>query len=249
MDQLEEALGADDSFDCVVASEVEVTLLRSSTVISVPILWASLLGAAELSNYRGFHLGTKLEAAAKQAGVHLSEVRLVHQRPAVIQELESRPRFPYKADATQMDPVRDSLLRFYNGELFQIVTTYDRDKVKGMAEADMVDAISLTYGTATRPAVEIPYHSNYGEAASVLARWEDSEYSYNLIRTGDQASFALIVNCKRLDALAQAAIVEAVRLDAIEAPQRQIDLQKSQEAKDRLVLDKARSENMPNFRP
>ena len=61
--------------------------------------------------------------------------------------------------------------------------------------------------------------------------------------------FALILSNKRLNALAQAAIVEAVRLDAIEAPQRQINLQKLQDANDRIELDRARSENRPNFRP
>jgi hypothetical protein len=246
---LEEVLGTDDSFHYVAAPEAEVTLLRSSTVIVALMLWASLLGAVDLSNYRGIQIGTTLKIAAKQSEAQLSETKLVHQRPAVIQELEWRPRFSYKANAKEVDPVRDILLRFYNGELFQIVTTYDRDKVKGMTEADMIDAISLTYGTATKPAVEIPYRSNYGEVASVLARWEDSDYSHDLVRTGDRSSFALVLSNKRLNALAQTAIVEAVRLDAIEAPQREINLQKLQDANDRLELDKARSENRPNFRP
>ena len=226
-----------------------MTLLRRSSMLVAPILWASLLGAADLSRYRGIRLSTTLEIAAKQAEAQVSEAKSVHQRPAVIQELEWRPRFSYKANAKELDPVSDSLLRFYNGELFQIVTTYDRDKVRGMTEADMVNAISLTYGTATKPAVDIPYRSNYGSVASVLARWENSDYSHDLIRTGDRSSFALVLSNKRLNALAQAAIVEAVRLDAIEAPQRQINHQKLQDAKDRLELDKARSENRPNFRP
>ncbi len=224
-----------------------MSLLRP--VIVAPMLWASLLVAADLSNYRGIKIGSSLETAVKQSKAELSEAKLVHQRPAVIQELEWRPRFSYKASAKEVDPVSDSLLRFYNRELFQIVTTYDRDKVKGMTEADMVDAISHTYGAATKPAVEIPYRSNYGSVASVLARWEDSDYSHDLVRTGDRSSFALVLSNKRLNALAQAAIVEAVRLDAIEAPQRQINLQKLQDANDRLELDKARSENRPNFRP
>ena len=226
-----------------------MTLLRASAVVVAPFLWASLLGAVDLSHYRGIQLGTTLEIAAKQSGAERSEAKFVHQRPAVIQEMEWRPDFSYKANAKEVDPVRDSLLRFYNGELFQIVTTYDRDKVKGMTEADIIDSISLTYGTATKPAVEIPYRSNYGDVAYVLARWEDPEYSHDLIRTGDRSSFALILSDKRLNALAQSAIVEAARLDTIEAPQRRNDVQKLQEANDRLVLDKARSANRPNFRP
>jgi hypothetical protein len=222
----------------------------SQAVVLYAILATAPLCAADFSNYRGFQFGANLATAVKKAGMKLSDARLVHQRPALIQELEWRPGSPYHADAKRVDPVREGLLRFYNGELFQIITTYDRQKIEGMTEADMVEAISLAYGTATKPAVEIAYHSNYGEVAPVIARWENSEYSYDLIRTGDQAGFALILSLKRLDVLAQAVIVEAGRLDALEeAPQRAIDLQKKQEAANRLVLDKARSVNEPNFRP
>jgi hypothetical protein len=214
-----------------------------------PLVWTSLLCAADFSNYRGFRFGGDIAAAARQAGMKPSEVRVVHQRPALIQELDWRPDSPYRADAQKADPVREGLLRFYNGELFQIVTTYQREKVAGMTETDMVEAISQTYGTATRPEAEIAYHSNYGEVAPVLARWENPEYSYNLIRTGDQGSYAVILSLKRLDGLAQAAIVEARRLDAAEAPQKAIDLKQKQEAESRVELDKARSVNVPNFRP
>jgi hypothetical protein len=213
------------------------------------ILGTALVCAADFSNYRGFQFGTNLPVVAKQAGLKLSDARLVHQRPAVIQELDWRPRFSYKADPKNVDPVWEGLLRFYNGELFQIVTTYDREKVEGMNEADMVEAISLIYGAATQPGAEIPYHSNYGEMARVIARWENSEYAYSLVRTGDQTSFALVLSLKRLDALAQSAIAEARRLDALEAPQKAVDLKRKQEVDSRLLLEKARSVNVPNFRP
>ena len=221
----------------------------SQAVVLYAILATAPLCGADLSKYRGFQLGANLATAAKQAGMKLSDARLVHQRPARIQALGWWPGSPFQATATAVDPVREGLLRFYNGDLFQIIITYDRQKIEGMTEADMVEAISLAYGTATNPAVEIAYHSNYGEVAPVIARWENAEYSCDLVRTGDQASFALILSSKRLDVLAQAAIVEAGRLDALEAPQRAINLQEKQDAENRLALDKARSVNKPNFRP
>jgi hypothetical protein len=54
----------------------------------------------------------------------------------------------YRADAKEVGPVREGLLRFYNGQLFQIVTTYDREKVEGMTEADMVEAIATDVRTS-----------------------------------------------------------------------------------------------------
>ena len=115
--------------------------------------------------------------------------------------------------------------------------------------SDMIQAISATYGIATRPAAQIPYHSIYGEVDQVIARWEDSEYSNNLVQSGDRSSFVLILYSKQMNALAEAAIGEAVRLDAREAPQREIELQKKQQEDGRLVLEKARTVNKPNFRP
>jgi hypothetical protein len=113
----------------------------------------------------------------------------------------------------------------------------------------MIAGISATYGSSTRPSADIAYHTLYTEATPVIARWENAEYSYNLVRTGDRSSFAMILYSKRLDALAQAAITEAIRLDAQEAPQREVEKQKSRDEADRLVLEKARSVNKPNFRP
>jgi hypothetical protein len=211
------------------------------------VLGASTLSAADLSSYRGLKLGMSLAAASKLAGSRPTDARTVQKRPAMIQEMnwELRPAQPNP----KPDPVKDGLLSFYNGELFRIIVTYDRYKIEGMSADDMVQAISATYGTATKPTAEIPYHSNYAEVAPVLARWEDSDYSYDLVRTGDRSSFALVLYSKRLDALARTSIVEAARLDAEEAPQRELDKQKKRDDDDRLALDKARAVNKPNFRP
>jgi hypothetical protein len=211
------------------------------------LLGASLLGAVELSTYRGFQFGMDLPTAAKQAGLQAAEARLVHQRPAVIQELDWRPGgFRISRDA---DPIKDGVFSFYKNQLFRIVVTYDRDRVEGLTPADMIAAISTTYGLAIRPKAEIAYHSNYAEVATVLARWEDTQYSYNLVRSGYGDSFALVMYSKQLDALAAAAITEAVRLDVAEAPERAVEAARKQQQDDQRALDKARLANAPNFRP
>jgi len=211
------------------------------------LLGTSMLSAADLSSYRGLKLGMSLATASKLAGSRPTDARIVQKRPNVIQEMNWELR---AAQANpKPDPVKDGLLSFYNGELFRIIVTYDRYKIEGMSADDMVQAISATYGTASNPTAEIAYHSNYAEAAPVLARWEDSEYSYDLVRTGDRSSFALILYSKRLETLAMASIAEAARLDAAEAPQRELDKQRKRDDDDRLALDKARAVNKPNFRP
>jgi len=179
--------------------------------------------------------------------VEPSDVKVVHKAPAVIQEIDWQLRSQF-ADA-KPDPVKEGLLSFYNGELSRIVITYDRYKIEGMTTDDMVDAISTTYGPASHPKVDIPYHSNYAERATVLARWESPEYSYDLVRTGDQGSYALVLYSKKLDALAQAANIEAVKLEAMDAPRRELERVQKREEDERLALEKTRVANKPNFRP
>lgn len=219
-------------------------LFPALAFVCVTVLGTSVLSAGDLANYREFQFGMSLSVAAKQAGVNPNEAKVVHQRPALIQEMEWQPRALVLAD-----PIKDGLLSFYNGELFRIVIAYDRYKVEGMTPEDMTEAISATYGVAVRPKAEIAFHSNYGEMANVIARWENPEYSYNLVRTGDRSSFALVLYSKRLSAAAEKSIVEAVRLEAQEAPQRAADLQKKKDQESRVLLDNARSVNRPNFRP
>jgi hypothetical protein len=226
-----------------------MTRARAGTLGVLCLLGTSMIYAGDLSSYRGFQFGMTLPAAAKQAGMNASEAVFVHRQPALIQQLDWRPRSPLQTNPAQADPIEDGLLCFYNGELFRIVVTYDRYKMEGMTADDVVEAISKTYGPATRPTAEIEYHSNYGEVAPVLARWEDSEYSYNLVQTGNRSSFAIVLYSKRVDALARVANVEAVRLETQEAPQREIEKQQKRVDDERLALEKARLSNKPNFRP
>jgi hypothetical protein len=223
--------------------------MRIMPVLLLAGLAASTLRAGDFSSYRGMQLGTNLNVSVAQAGAKLSDVRTIHQRPALMQELDWWPRLPASEGPVKADPVKTGLLCFFNGELFRIVITYDRFRIEGMTTEDMIEAISSTYGTAARPEAEVAYHTIYGEVASVLARWDDSQYSYDLVRSGDRSSFALILYSKRLDALAQAALIEAAQLDLQEAPQKLMEMQKKQDDEERLALEKARLLNKPNFRP
>ncbi len=219
---------------------------RQALPVSAPWIYAQ-----DLSRYRDFQFGMNLLAVAKQADMKPSEARVVHQRPAAIQELEWRvPHSLYSS--TQVDPVKEVLFSFYNNELFRMVVNYDQYRTEGLSDEDMVEAISAKYGTATRPAAKIILFSSfqvYNDSEKVIARWEDSQYSFNLFRSSYQPTFGMLIFSKRLDPLAQAAIVEAIRLDEQEAPQREIERQKKQTEEDHTEQEKARLVNKPNFRP
>jgi hypothetical protein len=217
------------------------------------VLSAHVLSAQDLSMYRDFRVGTNLASVATQIATNVSEAKVIHQRPAVIQELNWRPRPVRGGSSLQTDPAQEIIFSFYNDELFRIVVTYDREKIRGLTEKDLIEGISATYGTATTPAATIsssPLSQTYrNDTDNVIARWEDGQYSLNLIRPSYGATFGMVIFSKRLDALARTAVTEAVRLDKEEAPQREVERQKQQDADTRIAQEKARLVNKPAFRP
>ena len=215
-------------------------------------LSAPLIHGQDLSRYRGFQFGTGLLSVTKQTGMKASEARTIHQRPALIQELEWQPQHFLGGSSLQTDPVEKVLFSFYNGELFRIVVNYDRYKTEGLTDKDMIEAISEKYGTATRPTAKtITFSSSqvYNDSEKVIARWEDAQYSFNLFRSSYEPTFGIVVFSKRLDALARAAVAEAIRLDEQEAPQREAERQKRQDEENRTAQEKSRQANKATFQP
>ena len=215
------------------------------------VLWTPLIYAQDLSRYREFQLGMNLLAVAKQIDARPSEVKVIHQRPAVIQELEWRPRNAL-ASSREAGSVNEVLFTFYNGELFRMVVSYDQQKTQGLTDQDMIEAISTTYGMATIPAATIILFSSsyiYNDSEKVMARWEDSQSSLNLFRSSSQPGFGMLVLSKQMDALAQEAIRQAIQLDEQEAPQRDIARRKKEGEEIQAAQEKARPANKADFRP
>ena len=131
--------------------------MRGALILAMSIAWAvnasSVIAGQDLSSYRGFQLGMSLDAVAQQTGI-VSEARVVHQRPELIQELTWEPPRSLGSPPPG-ESVRKVLLSFYNGQLFRIVVSYERGRTEGLTVEDMVDALSVTYGPALLPATEI----------------------------------------------------------------------------------------------
>jgi hypothetical protein len=111
----------------------------------------------------------------------------------------------------------------------------------------MVQAVSARYGTGTRlyPEIDFPSHDRYAPPEKVIARWEDSQNSINLFHSSLRNSFGLAVFSKRLDAQAEAAIAESVKLEKEQAPQKEVERQKKEADK----LELTRQTNRNTFRP
>jgi hypothetical protein len=219
--------------------------------VSMLILSVQPVNAQDPMRYREFQLGSDVASVVTLIGAAPTVVKLLHQRPAVIEDVEYRPRYASRGAAPHTDPVELIVFRFYNGQLFRVVVDYDRNRTEGMTEADMIEAITAEYGPASRvlPAANRISTLDYGAADTPVAIWEGTESSVTLLRVAYPVSFRLAVAFTRLDNLARTASAEAVRLDTKEAPQREIARQKKESDEARAALQKAKTENKAVFRP
>jgi hypothetical protein len=215
---------------------------------------AHVLDAQGLSQYRKFELGSDVASVSTLAGVAATDARVIHQRPAILQDLDWRPsRWVAGSIASSTDPVERIRFSFYNDRLFRVVVDYGSERTQGMTPADMIDAISAVYGTAVlRSSGSTSKAASRLEAdsGSSLARWGDVDHTVTLFQTSSsRAAFRLIVTDVRLDSLATDAEAQAIRLDDQEAPRREIARQQKERDDASAAAAKARDANKGAFRP
>jgi hypothetical protein len=111
----------------------------------------------------------------------------------------------------------------------------------------MIKSISTKYGPATSvaPQVNSATSDRYEMKQNPVASWEDSQYSFNLVRSSFTDGFELVIYSKRVNAEAELAATEAVKLEQQEGPQREADRQK----KETSDLEVTRQKNQKSFRP
>lgn len=219
--------------------------------VCLTVLCAQAIAAQEPVRYREFVMGSDLASVAKLAGAAPTGAKVIHTRPAVMKELEWRPRYYSGGTAPRTDPVDVMLFKFYDDQLFMVVADYDRRRTEGMSAEDMIAAISETYG----PVSQVPSRTlgtptvQYGFPDTPLGVWGTTEYSVTLLRVAYPASFRLVVAHTRLESLARTATAAALRQDTDEAPQRELARQKREAADSAAAQEKAKTENKAQFRP
>jgi hypothetical protein len=210
------------------------------------LLTAPSLNAQDLAKYRHFTLGMSLTKVLERTEKKMADIKMIHTRPALIQELTWWP--PNIPGASyRPDIVEQVLFSLYNGELYKISVTYDRTSTEGLAAEDMIKSISNKYGPPTNIALEIDSATNdrYDVKQKLVASWEDSQYSFNLVRSSFSDILGLVIYSKRVSAEAEIAIAEAMKLDEQEGPKREAKRLK----KGAGDLEVTRQTNQKGFRP
>jgi hypothetical protein len=210
------------------------------------LISAGMIHAQDLSKYRNFSFGSSVANVSKQADRQPTEAQVIHQQPALIQELTWYPPLPFGPSGAA-EPVEKVIFSFYDGALYRMLVIYDSVSTKGLNDEDMVRIVSAKYGVATKPVanVDFPTNPSYNATEKVIARWEDSKDSLNLIRSSGLNTFAIVMFDKHLDAQAGLSIVASVQLEQQEAPQKDAERAKK-EADD---LEAERQKNIKTLRP
>ena len=226
-------------------------LLRFGTLLLCVSLSATICGAQDLASYRSFRLGSSVETVTSNTGNTRSRVIVIHNQPAVIEDLE------WYANGTPAAAAIGASLRairfsFYNHSLFRMLVTYDPNKTQGLTTQDVIDAIADEYGKPSMSTEMVrvsPLGTTFPAYEPILAQWENEQYSYRLFRGSFGSTFGLVIVSKELEALAVAASEKSLAQDQLDAPRKELERRKQQDT-ERLEADtKARLTNKPQFRP
>jgi hypothetical protein len=223
--------------------------IRRSILCSVLFLVvAPMLDAqtVDLSKYRDFSIGTSLANVLNRTGQKLGEITVLSTRPALLQQLTWWPA-SLPGTPLRKDPVEHIVFSFCNDTLYKISVTYEKAATEGLTTDDMIKSLSARYGEAATvtPRIAQKPTDRYAVRLEPVAVWEDPQYAFRLVQSSFSDDFELIVTSKQLNAEAEIATVEAVKLDEQERPQKDAERQK----KETTDLELTRQKNQKSFRP
>jgi len=229
-----------------------VVSLHRPVMFAVMLLGAAWpLAANDLGMYRGFTLGATAAEVTKQAGTSADELKTLHERPSLLQELPWRPPYVAGRDIGERDSVATIVFSFIDDRLFRITVDYDRSRTEGLTADDMVTALTTKYGprSSGRPPASTSPRVDSIDAPTILAFWQQDDTTITLSRFAYSSRFTLTVSSVRLDALARKSQAAAGVMDAQDAPAREAERAKARVAAEREAAEKARTTNKATFEP
>ena len=136
---------------------------------------------------------------------------------------------------------------FHLGQLARIVATYDRDRTEGLTNADLRDSFTTIYGTSMLVSTASGIRSS-GDP-EIIGQWGDGETLVVLLRETFPRRIRVTVSSVAADRLLQDALASGARLDATEAPTREMVRRLSEELTRRQRDEQSRIDNKSAFTP
>ena len=220
------------------------------TAVATVVLASWPVAAADLDTYREFKIGSSTADVIARTGATQRDVKTLHERPALLQELSWRPRYATGANASDRDSVASVVFSFIDNQLFRMVIDYDRGSTEGLTKEDMIASLAAKYGprSTQRPVALRPEFDTL-VTPTVIATWRQGDATLILTQSTYGNGFGVVITSNPLEALARKAQATAVTMDAREAPAREAARAKQQADAARAAADKTRTTNKAAFKP
>jgi len=221
---------------------------RVAAIVCALALGVQVVSASPVySRYRGVSIGDSVGVVAAALHMTPSDVAIVHTRPALIQQLTWRPNQFFTGRTSAPDALEEMVLTFHLGQLARIVATYDRDRTEGLTNADLRDSFTTIYGTSMLVSTASGIRSS-GDP-EIIGQWGDGETLVVLLRETFPRRIRVTVSSVAADRLLQDALASGARLDATEAPTREMVRRLSEELTRRQRDEQSRIDNKSAFTP
>src|SRR6186997_3110300 len=123
-----------------------IVLLTAVCVAAIAV--PARAAESELSRYRGVTLGESVATVISALKATPADVKVLRERPSLVQELTWRPLRFISGATLEADPLAEMILTFHSDHLVKITATYDRERIAGLTEADLLEALSAVYGVS-----------------------------------------------------------------------------------------------------
>jgi hypothetical protein len=224
---------------------------RRVLLVAIVLLASWPVAAADLGSYREFTIMASTADVIARTGAAERDVKTLHERPALLQELSWRPRYTIGRNFTDRDSVAAMVFSFIDNQLFRMTIEYEKSRTEGLTKDDMITSLSAVYGPrSTQPAPTAPRAEFASlDAPTVIATWRQGDATLTLNQSAYSGVFSLIITSNALEALARKAQASAVIMDAREAPAREAARAKEQADAARAAAEKTRTTNKDTFKP
>ncbi len=226
-------------------SGVLLLIALAATAFVLPVASAESV----FSRYRGVMLDDSVQVVVDHLKAAISDVKVVHARPTLVQQLSWRPRQFVSGVSIEPDPMAEMLLTFHLDRLVRIAVIYDRNRTAGLTDADLHDALSGLYGTSMLRSTPIGATIALPADQHTVGRWSDGETLVLLWREKYPDRVRLTITAIDADLAMQQAIVDGMRLETSEAPERDLARRAAEATALRARDENVRRDNKAAFKP
>src|SRR3954471_16925798 len=168
-------------------------LARTALCWSLLAAAVCVVSADEGLQYREFRLGSTLADVTAIGRTSPTDLVMIHERPALLQQLTWRPRYMTGRPMPDLDSIRDVIFSFVDDQLFRIAVEYDERRTAGLTGDDMVVLLAPMYGTPSSVSKPAATHSTESGGTSDVAKWRRDDSEALLQHTEYTDRFVLVI--------------------------------------------------------